>query len=242
MQVDGVNPGNAYGWRKVGLKEPEPEPQEPIEQPVDSEVAEVTEEEPEEAEGEKGVLRLLEQGHFKGVSDVRLRINFFDELTAVRTAQVEAAAEEKVAAIVESVGAGVDSFLMDNELTQEQADGLQQLQDSFAQAANETLADPVIGLRTAFADFLETLMNLFEPPPDDAGPDSQALITNLQFAFFAGMDELTEALSSVKILPELSEPSGNGVAYEKFVAIYNEMRGVSTTGDEPEPEPTEPPE
>ena len=94
----------------------------------------------------------------------------------------------------------------------------------------------------AFADFLETLMNLFEPPPDDAGPDSQALITNLQFAFFAGMDELTEALSSVKILPELSEPSGNGKAYEKFVAIYNQMLGVDNTGDEPEPEPTEPTE
>ena len=29
-----------------------------------------------------GVLRNLEAGHFKGVADVRLRINFFDQLSA----------------------------------------------------------------------------------------------------------------------------------------------------------------
>ncbi len=28
----------------------------------------------------RGVVRLLEQGHFKGVADVRLRLNFFDRL------------------------------------------------------------------------------------------------------------------------------------------------------------------
>ena len=31
----------------------------------------------------RGVIRLLQQGHFKGVADVRLRINFFDELSAI---------------------------------------------------------------------------------------------------------------------------------------------------------------
>ncbi len=34
-------------------------------------------------EATKGVLGLLQEGHFKGVADVRLRINFFDELAAI---------------------------------------------------------------------------------------------------------------------------------------------------------------
>lgn len=40
----------------------------------------------------KGVLRLLEEGHFKGVADYRLRINFFDELSELGL--INAPAEE----------------------------------------------------------------------------------------------------------------------------------------------------
>jgi len=40
------------------------------------------------------------------------------------------------------------------------------------------------------------------------------------------MDDLTTAVSAVSVLPPLSEPNGNGVAYNKFLAIYNEMRGI----------------
>ncbi|GAG28055.1 unnamed protein product [marine sediment metagenome] len=40
------------------------------------------------------------------------------------------------------------------------------------------------------------------------------------------MDDLTTAVSAANVLPPLSEPNGNGVAYDKFLAIYNEMRGI----------------
>ena len=54
------------------------------------------------------------------------------------------------------------------------------------------------------------------------------------------MDQLTSAFGQVGILPGLPEPTGNGVAYEKFLAIYNEMRGIGTTdAGEPAPEPLE---
>ncbi|MHC4659455.1 MAG: hypothetical protein ACYS83_09825 [Planctomycetota bacterium] len=249
MEIDAVNPIGAPAHQTTNppttndiFEAPDPTP-DPGDQTGPSQTEALsTDDEPGETEGEKGVLRLLQEGHFKGVPDVRLRINFFDELAAVKTAQVEAVADEKVAGVVESVGSVVDSFLEDNDLTQEQTAGLQLLQDSFAQAANAAHDDPVIGLKSAFADYLAALIDLFESTPDEPGPDSQAFITDLQSAFFAGMDELTEALSSVQILPGPSEPSGNGKAYEKFVAIYNEMRGVSTAGGEPVPEPTEPPE
>ncbi len=40
------------------------------------------------------------------------------------------------------------------------------------------------------------------------------------------MAELRDSMSSVSVLPPLSEPSGKGAAYEKFLAIYNELRGI----------------
>jgi hypothetical protein len=36
-----------------------------------------------EGKAPRGVLRLLQEGHFKGVADLRLRINFFDQLAAI---------------------------------------------------------------------------------------------------------------------------------------------------------------
>jgi len=63
--------------------------------------------------------------------------------------------------------------------------------------------------------------------------DLQSYIEELESAFEAAMEELIGGLGEVQILPELSEPSGNGVAYEKFLAIYNELRGIETAGEGP---------
>jgi hypothetical protein len=60
----------------------------------------------------------------------------------------------------------------------------------------------------------------------DSGPDWQAFIENLQSSYSGAMEDLTTAVSAVSALPPLSEPNGNGVAYNKFLAIYNEMRGI----------------
>lgn len=51
-------------------------------------------------------------------------------------------------------------------------------------------------------------------------------------AFDAALDGLGNALSGATVLPPLSEPSGNGKAYEKFLAIYNDLYGVATGGEE----------
>lgn len=52
-----------------------------IEEPVVAEEPEPTE--GEETQEARGVLRLLQEGHFKGVADLRLRINFAEELAGV---------------------------------------------------------------------------------------------------------------------------------------------------------------
>lgn len=195
----------------------------------------------------KGVLRLLQEGHFKGVSDVRLRINFFEELAAIEAGKLQAVAEEKVNAVLESVGGIVDTFLEEeNGLTQEQTASISELQETFIQAASGYTYEPVTDLNNAFEEFVEALRNLFTPPAltqeentttEAESPDApelpwQTFIDNLQSAFTTAMNELTQAFAEARILPELSEPSGNGVAYEKFLAIYNELRGIQSPTDE----------
>jgi len=250
MQVDGISPGNAYGLQKVTGKENAPE--EPSgQQPLSAEVADVSGDEPT-GEEEKGVTRLLLEGHFKGVSDVRLRINFNDELTAIEAAQMQAVSGEKMGGVLGSVGGIVDSFLADNDLTEKEAAVVSDAKDSFLQAVNGA-DDPAGAVADAFATFLELLQALVPPPPEpeakdvpaaddggtggdggeteptppaDSGPDWKGFIDNLKSSFSGAMDDLTTAVSTANVLPPLSEPNGNGVAYDKFLAIYNEMRGI----------------
>ncbi|GAG28056.1 unnamed protein product, partial [marine sediment metagenome] len=116
-------------------------------------------------EEEKGVIRLLLEGHFKGVSDVRLRINFNDELTAIEAAQMQAVSDEKMEGVLESVGGIVDTFLANNELklTEKESAAVSDAKDSFLQAVNEA-DDPAGAGADAFAIFLKLLQGLVPPP------------------------------------------------------------------------------
>jgi hypothetical protein len=261
MKVDGIS---LQGEQVFKAKMPVPAQLEVEEIPQDSPpTAQVDEPSPTEPQSDiqntddiedgKGVLRLLQEGHFKGVSDVRLRINFFEELNAIEAGKLQAVAEQKVNAVLESVGGIVDTFLEEeNDLTEEQTAGVSMLQESFVQAASGYTNEPVADLNNAFDDFVEALRNLFTLPAqtqeentttEAESPDApelpwQTFIEDLQSAFTTTANELTQAFAEVRILPELSEPNGNGVAYEKFLAIYNELHGIQSTSDEqPESEP-----
>ncbi len=218
-------------------------------------------EEPQENDTEKGVLRNLLEGHFNGVSDVRLRINFFEELAAIEAAKVQTVAAEKVGGVLESVGGVVNSFLTgENKPSDEQIAGVKEFHETFTQAVGESQNEPAADLTTAFDDFVEALRNLFASPvktpeeiiipeTEDVGTTEgssttelpwQTFLDNLQSAFTAASDELTKSFSDLQILPELSEPNGNGVAYEKFLAIYNDLRGLGTpAAEQPVSEPVD---
>ena len=281
MKVDGVNLERMQVLQAKKLELVESASEQDTQDQKTEKVNEPSSAEPEpvnqeadDAEHSKGVLRLLQEGHFKGVADVRLRINFFEELATIESAQRQAVTEEKVGGTLESVGGAVDSFLVDNELTEEQATSVLQAKDSFIQAVNGA-DDPTSTIGESFAAFLESLAGLApapletevqettpaeqgaeetetagqteeqggenEPSPlTESGPDWQGFIANLQALFTKAMDELNSALGAVSALPPLSEPSGNGVAYEKFLATYNQMRGVETA--DTSLDATEPPE
>ena len=216
--------------------------------------------EPLENDTDKGVLRNLLEGHFKGVSDVRLRINFFEELAAIEAAELQTVAAEKVTGVLESVGSVVNSFITgEDKPADEQITAVSELHTTFTQAADQSQGEPAVDLTTAFDDFVEALRNLFAPPvktqeetiipeTEDVGTTEsssttelpwQTFLDNLQSAFTTASDELTKAVTDLQILPELSEPNGNGVAYEKFLAIYNDLRGLNTPAEQPISEPVD---
>jgi len=261
MKIDGISIQTKH-FIKPKTQEPvESEVEKTLQAPPEPAQIEDPQSEPQENDTEKGVLRNLLAGHYKGVSDVRLRINFFDELAAIEAAEVQTVTAEKVGGVLESVGGLVRDFVEgDNELTPEQSASVIELHDTFAQAAGESQNEPAADLTTAFDDFVEALRTLFTPAEqmqeepnipeteDEGITESssttelpwQTFLDNLQSAFTAASDELTKAVTELNILPELSEPNGNGVAYEKFLAIYNDLRGLNTpVAEQPISEPVD---
>jgi hypothetical protein len=280
MQVEGINPGHAHGRQEVHDEEEqidqntEPQTTDAIGEPLD-----------DQPDGQRGVIRLLQEGHFKGVSDLRLRINFFDEIAALEAAQLQTTTQEKTDSTLASVATVVTSFLEGNDLTDEQSTAVAEAQQAFEQAVGDA-EDKTEALNNAFAALVAALQTLFTPPtepeegppppdaeaqaggepsgqtieetteeppaeppteppaetPTESGPDWLAFVEGLQAAFAAAMDDLTSTVNAASALPPLSEPNGNGVAYDKFLAIYNEMLGAESPGqdlDQVEPPETE---
>jgi hypothetical protein len=266
MKIDGISL-QAKPFIKPKTPEPvESEVEKTLQTPPDpAQIEEPSSTEPQsesqENDAEKGVLRNLLAGNFKGVSDVRLRINFFEELAAIEAAEVQTVTAEKVGGVLESVGGVVNSFITgENKPADEQIASVLELQETFTKATGESQNEPAADLTSAFDDFVKGLRDLFAPPvktpeettipetEDDGTTESnnttelpwQTFLDNLQSTFTTASDELTKAVTDFQILPELSEPNGNGVAYEKFLAIYNDLRGLNTAAvEQPVNEPVD---
>lgn len=123
----------------------------------------------------KGVIRLLEAGHFRGVADVRLRINFFDELQSRREEAagpvIEQAGEAFTNAVVDGLNDAVASLGIE--------DALAEPIDAFTDAITTTLADFTgdttaieQSLRDAFGELLVSLQaSLDDDAPAGSGED-----------------------------------------------------------------------
>lgn len=309
MEINAVDHQSTHAGQLASLHGTDPEVEEvPDQTPEAGEASEPTPpadessvEQTSEDTETKGVLQNLLEGHFKGVSDVRLRINFFDELAAIEAGQLQAVAEENIDGVLQAVGAIVGTLAAEGEpteeppvelpleppvelpieppgeppveptveptgeLTPELLSDVLGLQETFAQTVNQLKDDflaaetPSIaaldeGIQSAFDAFVAALESALALAPDtgdvtaeeatpatlESEPGLEGFIVELRAAFDAAMDELIDAFGEVVVLPELSEPSGNGVAYEKFLAIYNGMRGVAPADEASQPvEPLE---
>lgn len=123
----------------------------------------------------RGVIRLLQEGHFKGVADVRLRINFFDELQAAGAANagrsLESGVQDLIAKLGDTSGGPLAALLGTDGMTE---DDLAALADGFKQAADEILTKFRNGetdLNGALDSLEAALLSLAEP----AGPAAETL-------------------------------------------------------------------
>lgn len=285
MEIEAVNHQSAAAGQVANLHRQDQQAQGPDQTPEGSEASEpapaayeLSVEQTDENADVRGVIRLLQQGHFKGVANVRLHINFFDELAAIEADQLQALAEEKVDGILQAVGTVIGTLAAEGEsegestpevpaevlgLQEAFADTVNQLKEDFLAAEAPSTAALVEGIQSAFEEFVTSLqaalapdtgdMTVQEAEPDDSGGETadveavaeqegqaaepppleleQGFIAQLRAAFETAMDALINAFGEVAVLAGLSAPSGNGVAYEKFLAIYNEMRGVAPADD-----------
>jgi hypothetical protein len=233
--------------------------------------AESADQDRKDGECVKGVLRLLEEGHFKGVADVRLRINFHEELAEMEHQRLQEVTEQEVDSVLESVATVLESgeFMEEQVATVEQfqkefVNSVMELKGEFVAADEPDKEGLIAGLENMFEALIESLStalvagvaeaqgedNLIPeedgaedsapvtplteddepafatPPVPEVKSDFQTLIENVRAAFEAALEQIVTSLNEFDILPELSEPTGKGVAYQKFLAMYNEVWNI----------------
>ena len=294
MEVDGVISGITGIDQTQPPSPTEPAPQEPLQT---TEIPETTEQQESETTEIPGVIRNLLEGHFKGVSDVRLHINHFEALQAVEQQQLQAVIADN-AATLESIAQNLaqllnytdqptalqetsEDIVSENIEAPATSEGLTQDQQDSAGSASETVnelltsenqsKDTLITLVTDLQSTLTSLADSLNPPlpstinetlvaplndgepqtpgaeitqgqgetqtpPADSPSAFEILVSEfieqLNSVFLTALEELTESLSQVEVFTELSEPNGNGSAYEKFLSIYNELLAAAESNNE----------
>lgn len=206
----------------------------------------------EKADNVPGVIRLLEAGHFKGVADVRLRINFHDQLE--QRAEDKAANTLRTGAdeLVKTTASKTDEVRTSFATDEASREAVQASLGAFSESVDTTIAtalkaddldlDAIMSdLRAAFDDLVAGLRDLFGPAkPDTFGADTlvsvvpwagdppgpgafEAALTELTDAFDQALSSLIESVESSLYLPDPSPAPGNGSAYDKFFAIYHNV-------------------
>ena len=125
----------------------------------------------------EGALRLLQAGHFQGVADLRLRINFHEELAVRQEQAVMQVVEEHMSIVMTTVSGQVDGLLGSGDLTDVQTDSVYEVLMIFQSSLT----------MTATADTsLSTL--------SAQSPTGESLIAELQSAFTSLWDSLETLL------------------------------------------------
>lgn len=127
-----------------------------------------------------GVVRLLQEGHFQGVSGVRLQINFQEQLSGITQQSVASTADAGAESILAAVDTVVADFTANNDLGESILEGITTAQQVFIDAATslfEEFRGGAIGtdqllasLQTAFEDFLASIEAVV---PVDGAPSTE---------------------------------------------------------------------
>ena len=208
----------------------------------------------EGASSAKGVLGLIEAGHFRGVADVRLRINFFDQLNERAVAAAAPVVQQETAAFIDSLRANVDGLvaslgISDQETTTKIGELVGEF-ESTVQAAVDKAGDSgsfdrdllAQAAQGAFESFVTQLADLLAPTAGTAEPTPGR---NDGLTDPGGIDVVDPARSTSDITPESRTPAepitevtpvgGEGFADVVVVAPVEPTRGVTPapTNDTP---------
>ena len=227
----------------------------------------------EGAPQEKGVIGLLQEGHFQGVADVRLRINFHEQLQLMVSQKSGEVLQTESRELMLELESKVQSVGEEFQVTDQVADLLASFKDEAeglidTSEAGRDSSSVIGGLRDAFTGFLTSLQSI--AAADDAGADSgvageaavagtEASVTEngvqvnpeasetegsatttapdgftlalqkLQEWFETEIAALEKTVNDLQVLPDPSEPRGNGVAYDRFLETYKGMETGSGT-------------
>ncbi len=204
------------------------------------------------ADNVPGVIRLLEAGHFKGVADVRLRINFHDQLEQRAEDKAADTLRTRADELVKTTASKTDEVLTSFATDEASRKAVQASLDEFSESVDTTVAtalkaddldlDAITSdLRAAFDDLVGGLRDLFGPAEAETfGADTlvsvaptagdppaidafEAALTELTEAFDLALSSLIESVESSMYLPDPSPAPGNGSAYDKFLAVYHNL-------------------
>lgn len=230
-----------------------------------------------------GVLRLLNEGHFQGVADVRLRINFFEQLSAQSQQTAITNLDEQSSTLIGSLSESFNDTvtpLLEDEETQATISGLltdfesslqntlneisisdldssalessiQSSFDSFIEQLSSTLLEPTVDSvenETLLSDRIDssllvndlsgddvTVVNLTPTNETNTTETTLALedaLTSFTQAFSQALSEFINSFETSFQQSTLSPYDGNGIAYDKFLAIYNNLQSTTTTVNE----------
>ena len=116
MKVDSSAHQYSYIHKSTGknhFKQEEPQSSQPLAQTSSAVEADHG---GDESPPVKGVIRNLLEGHYKGVADIRLRINFHDELASLQQAEALQLTGEKTTDLVDGIRFQAEIFTADLEL------------------------------------------------------------------------------------------------------------------------------
>ncbi len=246
----------------------------------------------------KGVMRLLQEGHFKGVAALRLRINFFDQVSELEQSNLQETARQGITELARTMEDGIGALNSAGVFEEEPLSQAKELADTFISelqaAVEEDGIDPqstVSALEQAFSAFEAAVADLLLPsrqtPEPDAGNPAEDLVLSstepaaetapselaavesdsrivleaesavppaaesdsgdelragfdeLAATFRSQLSSLQDGLQNNSLLSGPEPPDSQGAAYQKFLAIYRQMQGVTTVG-EAQPNSAEP--
>ncbi len=170
MQVDGVNSGQVAAVRAMKNRK------------THQKVNAVKTKKPKVAENKgsegraNGVISLLQAGHFKGVADIRLRINFYDEIQALESQNLKATASDSFEGFNQAVQEQITVLNESGLLNEDQTAALgaflanlQNTQTGFLDGGDNSVQSLIERLENDF----NSLLGLLNPPAPATEQESE---------------------------------------------------------------------